>query len=130
MTRKTVIRSPLRLGARRTWNLLAKGLNFAGAEKGALSDLPPEAEKRITLQNPNHKLEFDARNACLLSLRSTIAPDQEFAVSSSLLPVFVIQFLDAEKSFRQIASTEARKVNIRTVAEKLTADFTGLGGLD
>ena len=130
MTRRTVIWSPLVLGARRAWNMLANGVTSAWAAKGAVPNLPPDGERGIILENSNHKLEFDRKNARLLSMRARSAPEQEFAVASSDLPVFVIQYLTSEKRFQQIDSAQAREVNIRTADNTLAADFTGLGGLD
>ena len=42
----------------------------------------------------------------------------------------MIQYLNGEKQFQQIASTEAKEVNVKSDARTLTAEFTGLGGLD
>jgi hypothetical protein len=118
------------LGARRAWNMLAGSLTPAKA-KGGEAPLPAQAgENVILLENSNHKLEFDGKSARLLSVRSKLAPDQEFAVSNDQLPVFVIQHLTSEKQFRQISSTEAKEVNVRSADNALTADFNGLGGLD
>jgi hypothetical protein len=130
MTRRTVIWSPLVLGARRAWNMLANGVTSAWAAKGAVPNLPPDGERGIILENSNHKLEFDRKNARLLSMRARSAPEQEFAVASSDLPVFVIQYLTSEKRFQQIDSTQAQEVNTRTADDKVIADFTGLSGLD
>ena len=130
MTRRTVIWSPMLLGARRAWNMLAKGLTPAGAGTGSAPTPAPDGGNGILLENSNHKLAFDPKNARLLSLKAKIAPDQEFAVSNDPLPVFVIQYLSSEKQFRQIASMEAKEVNVRSTDKTLNADFTGLGGLD
>jgi hypothetical protein len=110
--------------------MLAKGLTPAWAVKSEAPAPASGGENGFLLENSNHKLAFDDKTARLLSLRSTLAPEQEFAVSSRELPVFVIQYLTHEKQFHQIASTEAREVKVQTVDKTLTADFTGLGGLD
>ena len=130
MTRRTVIWSPLLLGARRAWNMLAEGVAPAGAGRGEVPARTGNVGNGILLENSNHKLEFDRKSARLLSLRSNFAPDQEFAISDDQLPVFVIQYLNSEKQFVQIASTEAKEVNVQSTGKELTADFTGLGGLD
>jgi hypothetical protein len=110
--------------------MLAKGLT-AGWAAGAEAATPAQnGEDGILLENSNHKLAFDPKSARLLSLRSTLAPDQEFAVSNEQIPVFVIQYLTSEKQFRQIASPEAQRMDVRSADGKLTAAFTGLGGLD
>ena len=117
MTRRTVLWSPLLLGARRVWNFLSNGTALRRAGNGKALPATTGHEDRIIIENPNHKLEFDRKNARLLSLKATSAPDQEFAVSNDQVPVFVIQYLTPDKQFRQIASTEAKEVNVR-LAEK------------
>src|SRR5208337_872942 len=62
--------------------------------------------------------------------KAKIAPEQEFAVASDQLPVFVVQYLSSEKQFRQIDSSQAKELRVRSSEKTLTADFTGLGGLD
>ena len=94
MTRRTVIGSPLLLGAQRIWNKLFRGSGPAGTARGESPNPAPDAKDGILLENSNHKLEFDRKNARLLSFRSTLAPDQEFAVATDLLPVFVIQYFN------------------------------------
>jgi hypothetical protein len=130
MTRRTVIGSPMLLGAQRAWNILFKGLAPAWAASGQAQTRANDVENGILLENSNHNLEFDRKNARLLSLRANIAPDQEFAIPDDQLSVFVIQYLSSEKQFWQIASTTAMEVNVRSAEKTLTADFTGLGGLD
>ena len=125
-----MIWSPLWLGARRAWNGLAKSLMPEWAAKGASSAPAPRESNGIILKNSNHELIFDLKTARLISMRAKVAPDQEFSVASEQLPVFVIQHLTAEKQFRQIASTEAKEIKIHQAENRLTADFTGLGGLD
>jgi hypothetical protein len=110
--------------------MLSKGLAPVWAASGEAQTGAHDVENGILIENSNHKLEFDRKNARLLSLRANIAPDQEFAVANDQAPVFVIQYLTSEKQFRQIASTAAKEVNVRSAENTLTADFTGLGGLD
>ena len=130
MTRRTVIWSPVLLGARRAWNALAKGLVPASSGSGSSPTPATGPENGILLENSNHRLTFDPKNVRLLSLKANIAPDQEFAVSNDQMPAFVIQYLTSERQFRQIASTDAKEVNVQSAEKDLTADFTGLGGLD
>jgi hypothetical protein len=85
---------------------------------------------RTVLSNSNHTLEFDQKTARLLSFRARSAPDQEFAATNDQLPVFVIQYLTADREFRQVASTEAKDVQTQASENSLTAAFTGLGGLN
>ena len=130
MTRRTVLWSPMLLGARRAWNVFAKGCL---PDWAAVSETPAPAggaNDNILLGNSNHKLEFDRKNARLLSFRANAAPGQEFVVPSDGLPVFVIQYLTPGREFRQIDSTSARKVDIKFTGNTLTADFSGLGGFD
>lgn len=139
MTRRTVLWSSLLLGGRRVWKFLSN--STASTLAGNADTLPTTTgyQDSIIMENLNHMLEFDRKNARLLSMKATSALDQEFAVSGEQVPVFVIQYLTPHKQFQQIASTEAKEVNVR-LAEKsassggkekiLTADFTGLGGLD
>jgi hypothetical protein len=105
-------------------------LGPAGVARGESPAPAQDARNRIVLENSNHKLEFDRKSARLLSFRSTLAPDQEFAVATDLLPVFVIQYLTADKQFQQIASTDAPKVDVQMTGKTLSAVFSGLGGLD
>ena len=130
MKRRSVISMPLWLGARRAWNFLTKNMAMPGNTVGEPSLPATDDENRIVIENSNHKLEFDRKNARLLSLRATSAPDQEFAVAASLVPVFVIQYLTGDKQFQQIASTDAQKVDIQSTEKTLSAVFSGLGGLD
>ena len=122
--------SPILLGAKRAWNALASGL---GGPWGAGRDLPaaaPGGDSGLALKTPNHKIAIDEKTARLLSLRSTLAPGQEFIVSNEKMPVFVIQYLTPEKKFQQISSLQAREVKVQAADKKITAEFTGLGGLD
>ena len=120
--------TPALVGARLAWSVLAKGLTRAWAAKGSgggnIVDSP------LLLENANHSLAFDRKTGRLLSLRAKEAPDQEFAVASDALPVFVIQHLTEKSEFRQISSAEARKVDIQSTGTALIARFSGLAGLD
>src|ERR1019366_4364875 len=91
MKRRSVISLPLWLGTRRAWNFLSNNMALSGKTEGEPSPQATDNENRIVIENSNHKLEFDRKSARLLSFRSTSATDQEFAVSTDSLPVFVIQ---------------------------------------
>ncbi len=85
---------------------------------------------RLQLGNTNHRLEFDPKTAQLLSLRNVGDSTQEFIESEVPEPMFIIQYVDGTKSFRQIASTEASHTSVSILAGVLTAKFHQLGGLD
>lgn len=90
----------------------------------------PAAASRITLAGANHRLEFDPQTAQLLSLRPARG-GPEFIAAGDRHPVFVIQYLDGEKEFCQIASTQARSVTMeQPELGILKAKFTGLDGKD
>jgi hypothetical protein len=116
------------LGAKRAWKMLSRG--FAPAAGVDAQTPGRDEENGIVLANTNHRLAFDPKTARLVSLKAGIAPDQEFVLRNDQLPVFVIQYLNGEKQFQQIASTEAKEVIVKSDARTLTAEFTGLGGLD
>jgi hypothetical protein len=92
--------------------------------------LPGLAVAPIALANRNHRLEFDPATAQLLSFRPA-SGGPEFIAGGGGHPVFVVQYLDSERSFRQIASTGARSVQVdETSPGQLTATFTALDGKD
>lgn len=125
MTRRTILWSPLLLGARK----------LSGALTGA-TPLPPEDNKgtagpdTIVIENSNHKLQFDRKTARLLSFRAKEASAQEFVVSNDQVPVFVIQYLTTDREFRQIRSTDAKEVSVEFTSETVTTAFSGLGNMD
>ena len=123
MTRRTLLWSPLLLGARKVWNALAPALPAVGSEVSG-------EQAPIVLENANHKLQFDGQTARLLSFRSKDASAQEFVVSDERVPVFVIQHLTRDHEFRQLASTDAKKLAIEFARDTLTASFSGIGDMD
>ena len=130
MTRRSLFWSPLLLAGRRVWNLLSK--NPAPALY-ASRETPPaggDTEERIIIENASHRLGFDRKTARWVSFRAKAASDQEFIVSSDQVPVFVIQYLGEDNEFRQISSSQASQVTVRSSEGGLTADFSGLSGLD
>src|SRR6266571_4744183 len=85
----------------------------------------------ISLRNANHTLRFDPKTGRLLSFRSALASAQEFLESADDDPVFVLQYLDGHGRFRQIASTQARKIEAQLRgAHELALTFGDLAGLD
>ena len=84
----------------------------------------------LQLATANDTLQFDADTGQLVSLRSRYAPQQEFILTRSDDPVFVIQYLDADKEFRQISSQQAEQVLHRYHDSTIVFTFQRLGGLD
>ena len=90
---------------------------------------------RITLETACDTLRFSSKTGSLVSLRSKVAPDQEFIAFAEDDPVFVVQYLDADRRFRQLTSHQAREIDIQHTADQsgettLIASFRGLGDLD
>ena len=126
MTRRTVLWSPLLLGARKLWGAIL------GIRVPAADPVPGGAAETdsLVLENANQRLQFDPKTARLLSFRAKEATAQEFVVTNEHVPVFVIQYLTADHEFRQIASTEAKEVSVESTDGTLTANFTGLANMD
>jgi hypothetical protein len=88
------------------------------------------APATAALNNRNHRIELDRDTGLLLSVRAAAAPRQEF-VESGDPRVFVIQYLDKDKAFRQIASSAAGSISVSgSSSEMFRAEFRALGGLD
>jgi hypothetical protein len=122
--------TPLVVGAKRAWNALASGLGGPWGTAQAEASPPSAGDAGTRLQTSNHSLAFDEKSGRVVSLRSALAPEQEFVVSNEKMPVFVIQHLTQDSRFEQISSLDAREVKIRNADGKLTAEYAGLGGLD
>ena len=104
---------------RRTFAMLP----LAAGQPGALTP--------VAVVNRNHRIELDRKTGQLLSIRASSAAQQEFIESGEPHPAFVIQYLDRDKSFRQVTSSGARTITIADApGEILRAEFRGLGGLD
>lgn len=93
----------------------------------------------IVLKTVHDTLQFDMKTGRLVSFRSKAAPDQEFITSTDDDPIFIIQYLDAKRHFRQISSNQAAEVKVRHDASsaeshdketRLIANYQQLGGLD
>ena len=85
----------------------------------------------IVLENRNHRIELSRTTGQLLSVRASAAPQQEFIEARDAQPAFAIQYLDRDKSFRQVTSADARVISIiDTTGETFQAEFRQLGGLD
>ena len=83
----------------------------------------------IDLRTSHDMLSFEATTGTLVSFRSQAAPEQEFIAARPDQPAFVLQYLDDEGAFRQIASGEAKAITVDHVESRLTARYHGLAGL-
>ncbi len=84
----------------------------------------------LSLDTANDVLQFQPETGQLVSFRSQYAPEQEFILAQAADPVFVIQYLDDHKRFRQISSLQAEQVQARQSDSTLVFSFQRLGGLD
>ncbi len=88
----------------------------------------------MKLQTATAQLGLDPDTHRLVSFRAHAAPEQEFIASRPDHPVFVIQYLDEDRRYRQLTSLQASSVSTRTDEAAglttLTAEFRGIGGLD
>lgn len=92
----------------------------------------------IVLETSQDRLGFDPTTGALISFRSQLAPDQEFMVTQASDPTFVLQYLDANRQFRQLTSRQATEANVaskQSGADEdgqtvLTATYAQLAGLD
>jgi len=84
----------------------------------------------VALQNRSHRIELDRNNGRLLSIRAAVAPQQEF-IEPGDPRVFVIQYLDQNKEYRQIPSTAARSISVSEPSPgNWRVQFRGLCELD
>jgi len=125
MTRRTVLWSPLLLGARKVWDAVDDGAAASPPSENGSSE-----RSEIVLENANHRLQFHRQTVRLLSFRAKDAPAQEFVVSNERVPVFVLQHLTRDHQFRQFTSTDAKRVTVEFTRNTLTASFSGIGNLD
>ncbi len=88
----------------------------------------------IILTTAQDTLIFDAATGRLVSLRSKAAPDQEFVAPGPEHPVFVIGYLDADRQYRLLGSTEAEEVAVEVTQDggrrAVTMSFRRLAGQD
>lgn len=112
------------------WTLAAVlGAGAAHAAPARQAETAPSGA--IRLANADHALRFDAKSGRLLSLRSRLAPEQEFVEAGADDPAFVLQYLDGGRRFRQITSAEARTIEVdRSAADRVAFTFRDLAGLD
>ncbi|HUU23909.1 MAG TPA: DUF6259 domain-containing protein [Phycisphaerae bacterium] len=92
------------------------------------------AESLYVLETVGDVLSFERETGRLVSFRSKAAPDQEFIASAADHPVFVLQYLDERRQYRQLDSHEAESARITCErgagAAILTMGFRRVGGLD
>jgi hypothetical protein len=91
---------------------------------------PDNRANTVTIENTNHRLQFDRNSGRLASFRAKAAPDQEFIVSAGDVPAFVIQYLTADREFRQVTSGAAKQVSLQSADGTLTFVYSGLGDMD
>jgi hypothetical protein len=85
----------------------------------------------LRLETSTGTLQLDAANSRLVSLRHRAAPDQELILPGEHDPVFVIQYLDAGRRFRQISSTQAQTIDVYADdSGSVTGHFRQVSGLD
>ena len=92
-------------------------------------------DSEIILETALDTLRFSGKTGSLVSFRSKAAPDQEFIAATEDEPVFVMQYLDENRRFRQLASHQAEEIEIRRETGRngeatLIACFRTLDGLD
>ena len=63
--------------------------------------------KALVIETANDNLTLDGETGRLMSFRSKAAPEQEFLASVPEHPVFVIQYLDADREYQQADSRSA-----------------------
>src|SRR3954453_7159678 len=66
----------------------------------------------LELQTATDKLCFDPDSGRLAALHSRYAPGQNMIIAGAESPVFVLQYLDADRRFRQLSSADAAKVDV------------------
>jgi hypothetical protein len=131
MRRRTFVYSPLVLTLRQAFGGLWSTASGPTGENEQSARSDSGGRDPIVLANRNHELQFDPLTAQLQSLRASAAADQEFIPPRDDHPVFVIQYLDKNKSFRQILSSEATSVSIGQVekggAERTNSEYSQQG---
>ena len=95
----------------------------------------PHDSHTLILETAQDVLEFDERTGRLLSLRARNMPHQELVLVENEDPVFVIQYIDADRRFHQITSEQAGEVDVEcehrsTGDGELTATFRKLDDQD
>jgi len=73
-------------------------------------------------------LRFECATGRLVSLRSHMAPEQEFIAFAPEHPAFVIQYLDDDGKYRQLTSLTAETVEVVGEETRLIAHYRKLDG--
>lgn len=92
----------------------------------------------FVVETAKDRLEFDQKTGKLVSFRAKIVADQELIEVEEEDLVFVVQYLDKDRRFRQITSQQAEKIDVkceRHTSEEdqeseLVAKFRNLRGLN
>ncbi|MCE5259465.1 MAG: DUF6259 domain-containing protein, partial [Chloroflexi bacterium] len=83
-----------------------------------------------TLQTCRDRLTFDAATGRLVSLFPLDKPGCELIEANGDDPAFIIQYLDNDRAFREISSSQAGAVTCRGETGALTFSYAGLAGLN
>lgn len=88
----------------------------------------------FVLETSEDVLTFDSDTGQLVSFRAKGALDQELMAATSADPVFVLQYLDADRCFHQITSQQARRIDVTcsdcSAERRLVARFGDFDGPD
>ena len=105
--------------------------------KDEASDMPTlQSQNNVVLESMKDILRFDKNTGKLLSFLSKSALDQEFLLFKEDIPVFVVQYLDDSRKYRQLSSDQAQKIKVnyqhfnKKKEASLTVDFKNLAGKD
>lgn len=138
MQRRTFVQSLAALGA---WmGLKFKAIAGNGLDNRSEPSPSPanpsgtgESPQMYSLETLGDVLGFDGGTGQLVSFRSLAAKDQEFIAAAKAHPVFVIDYLDANREHRQLTSAQADEVKVICEADgagkTLTATFRRIANL-
>jgi hypothetical protein len=90
------------------------------------------AHSTIALTTATETMLFSAETGGLVSFRSRAAPEQEFIAAGEDTPVFVLQYLDEQRRYRQLTSRDATadvRCEMVDGGTALSATFAQLGGM-
>ena len=86
------------------------------------------------LETSTATLKLDSGTLRLLSFTHMDVPEQEFIASVPEHPIFIIQYLDENRHYKQLSSHHAREVTVELAelenSAELSAVFTRIGGID
>ncbi len=88
----------------------------------------------IAIETLTDTLVFDSRTLALSSFRSKSEPEQEFIAFDQQNPVFVIGYLDSQRQYRWLDSTQVEHIQIlqnkSRNRQQLQAVYSKIGGFD